>query len=111
MVKSSAAPRPAIKKMNMAIRCILAAPAYSRLDHLWNKLRRSAVFKDASQKHQEKQMSKAIVNGDGIDRRGFLRCMAWAGTGVVWTIAGGVPTSRAFWPQAPADSKAGLSFV
>jgi 3',5'-cyclic AMP phosphodiesterase CpdA len=32
--------------------------------------------------------------GDGIDRRGFLRCMAWAGSGVVWTIAGGVPTSK-----------------
>jgi len=31
---------------------------------------------------------------DGIDRRGFLKCMAWAGTGVVWTFAGGVPTSR-----------------
>jgi len=32
--------------------------------------------------------------GDGIDRRGFLSCMAWAGSGVVWTIAGGVPTSK-----------------
>ena len=32
--------------------------------------------------------------GDGIDRRGFLRCMAWAGSGVVWTMAGGVPGSR-----------------
>jgi Icc protein len=31
---------------------------------------------------------------DGIDRRGFLRCMAWAGSGVVWTVAGGVPTSK-----------------
>ena len=30
---------------------------------------------------------------DGIDRRGFLRCMAWAGTGVVWGLKGGVPTS------------------
>jgi Icc protein len=30
---------------------------------------------------------------DGIDRRGFLRCMAWAGTGVVWALKGGVPTS------------------
>jgi Icc protein len=36
-------------------------------------------------------------NDDGIDRRGFLKCMAWAGTGVVWTIAaGGIPTSRVF---------------
>jgi plastocyanin len=31
--------------------------------------------------------------GDGIDRRGFLRCMAWAGTGMVWSLQGGVPTS------------------
>jgi hypothetical protein len=30
---------------------------------------------------------------DGIDRRGFLKCMAWAGTATVWGIAGGVPTS------------------
>jgi predicted MPP superfamily phosphohydrolase len=32
---------------------------------------------------------------DGIDRRGFLRCMGWAGTAVVCSIAGGVLTSRA----------------
>ncbi|HKD05715.1 MAG TPA: metallophosphoesterase [Bryobacteraceae bacterium] len=31
---------------------------------------------------------------DGIDRRGFLRCMAWAGAGVVWSIAGGIPRSE-----------------
>ena len=30
---------------------------------------------------------------DGIDRRGFLKCMAWAGTGVLWTIKGGVLAS------------------
>jgi len=33
---------------------------------------------------------------DGIDRRGFLRCMAWAGTGVAWGLAAGVPTSIPF---------------
>jgi len=34
---------------------------------------------------------------DGIDRRGFLKCMAWAGTGVLWTIAaGGIPESSLF---------------
>jgi len=32
---------------------------------------------------------------DGVDRRGFLKCMAWAGTGMLWTIKGGVPTSAA----------------
>jgi len=32
---------------------------------------------------------------DGIDRRGFLKCMAWAGTAAVWGMAGGIPTSFA----------------
>ncbi len=32
---------------------------------------------------------------DGIDRRGFLRCMAWAGTATVWGMAGGIPRSFA----------------
>jgi hypothetical protein len=27
---------------------------------------------------------------DGIDRRGFLECMAWVGTGLAWTVNGGV---------------------
>ena len=34
-------------------------------------------------------------NHDGIDRRGFLRCMAWAGTGAVCVLNGGVLTSYA----------------
>jgi Icc protein len=52
---------------------------------------------------------------DGIDRRGFLQCMAWAGTGVLWTLSGGVLTSRVLgYPGggAPAAAPAaGLSFV
>jgi len=36
------------------------------------------------------------VASDGIDRRNFLSCMAWAGTGLLWTMAGGVPTSKLF---------------
>jgi 3',5'-cyclic-AMP phosphodiesterase len=35
-------------------------------------------------------------SGDGIDRRGFLSCMAWAGAGLVWTLTGGVAESRLF---------------
>lgn len=30
------------------------------------------------------------LSSDGIDRRGFLECMAWAGTGVLWMMTGGV---------------------
>jgi hypothetical protein len=36
------------------------------------------------------------LNNDGVDRRGFLKCMAWAGTGLVWTMSAGIPSSRAF---------------
>jgi 3',5'-cyclic-AMP phosphodiesterase len=39
-----------------------------------------------------------IGDDDGIDRRGFLHCMAWAGTGMAWVAASGVlkpaPLSR-----------------
>ena len=47
---------------------------------------------------------------DGIDRRGFLQCMAWAGTGVVWTVSSGVVSSRAFGADAKAAG-GGLHFV
>jgi Icc protein len=51
------------------------------------------------------------VSADGIDRRGFLKCMAWAGTGLVWTFAGGVPTSRAFGEGARGGGGSDFSFV
>src|SRR5258708_32186691 len=35
------------------------------------------------------------ASGDGIDRRGFLKCMAWAGAGMVWVSKGGIPRSTA----------------
>src|SRR5947209_1911112 len=35
-------------------------------------------------------------NDDGIDRRGMLQCMAWVGTGLVWSVTGGLATSRVF---------------
>jgi 3',5'-cyclic AMP phosphodiesterase CpdA len=58
-------------------------------------------------------MSKRIIHDhsrDGIDRRGFLECMAWAGTGVLWTIAGGVPTSKAFG-QTAKSGEGDLNFI
>jgi Icc protein len=51
------------------------------------------------------------ISGDGIDRRGFLKCMAWAGTGLVWTFAGGVPTSRVFGETAKIAKPSDFSFV
>jgi 3',5'-cyclic-AMP phosphodiesterase len=43
---------------------------------------------------------------DSIDRRGFLECMAWAGTGLLWTASGGVMSSRMVTPAAAAETKA-----
>ena len=51
------------------------------------------------------------LSHDGIDRRGFLKCMAWAGTGLVWSFAGGVPTSRIFGQSPHASKPADFSFI
>jgi 3',5'-cyclic AMP phosphodiesterase CpdA len=49
---------------------------------------------------------------DRIDRRGFLECMAWVGTGVLWTASGGVLSSRLVSEAAAADTEPGpFSFV
>jgi 3',5'-cyclic AMP phosphodiesterase CpdA len=49
-------------------------------------------------------------SNDGVDRRGFLRCMAWAGTGLVWSLRGGIPSSQVFGQDA-ADAPGDFSFV
>jgi len=53
-------------------------------------------------------------NHDGIDRRGFLKCMAWAGTGTLCVMQGGALKSfaldRTSDPGAAA-AKGELSFV
>ena len=54
------------------------------------------------------------TNDDGIDRRGFLKCMAWAGTGVIWSINGGLLTSTVLGQEANnrnAIATAEMNFV
>src|SRR6476646_7677926 len=54
------------------------------------------------------------INRDGIDRRGFLKCMAWAGTGVIWSINGGLLTSTVLGQEVNnqrAIATATLNFV
>jgi 3',5'-cyclic-AMP phosphodiesterase len=49
---------------------------------------------------------------DRIDRRGFLECMAWVGTGLVWVATGGVLSSRLITEAATSDAAAGsFNFV
>jgi 3',5'-cyclic AMP phosphodiesterase CpdA len=47
----------------------------------------------------------------GPDRRKVLECMTWVGTGVLWTISGGVPHSLGLIDQALAAEPKGLSFL
>jgi hypothetical protein len=52
------------------------------------------------------------VDQHGVDRRGMLECMAWAGTGLLWTMVGGVPTPGRRLGVAAAQAASGaLSFV
>ncbi len=48
---------------------------------------------------------------DGLSRRRVLECMTWAGTGVLWTISGGVPSSLELIDQAAAQEARGLTFL
>jgi hypothetical protein len=50
---------------------------------------------------------------DGVDRRGALECMLWAGTGVLWTMVGGVPRSSTLLgiSEAHAEVASGFSFL
>ncbi len=45
----------------------------------------------------------------GLDRRQTLKCMLWAGSGIVWTVAGGVPSSRLIGSAKAAE--ASFSFI
>ena len=40
---------------------------------------------------------------EGLTRRHVLACMAWAGTGLVWTMAGGLLSSRTLGQAAAAQ--------
>ena len=45
-------------------------------------------------------MSDHKHDDDGVSRRHALECMIWAGTGVLWTVAAGVPKSLSLLDDA-----------
>jgi 3',5'-cyclic AMP phosphodiesterase CpdA len=47
----------------------------------------------------------------GVSRRKVLECMTWVGTGVLWTVSGGVPHSLGIIDQAVAQEARGLTFL
>jgi 3',5'-cyclic AMP phosphodiesterase CpdA len=44
--------------------------------------------------HESPETTASTTVTRGVSRRSFLKCSAWAGTGVVWALVGGIP--RAF---------------
>ncbi len=54
---------------------------------------------------------KENLERDGVDRRGFLRCMAWAGTGALCVLRGGVLRSESLSDPSLAAPAGELSFV
>ena len=54
--------------------------------------------------------TKGEGNSD-VSRRKVLECMTWAGTGVLWTISGGVPRSLGIIDEAMAAETNKLSFL
>jgi 3',5'-cyclic AMP phosphodiesterase CpdA len=50
-------------------------------------------------------------HGEGTTRRKVLECMTWAGTGLLWTVSGGVPRSLGLVDQAMAAEAPGLTFL
>jgi 3',5'-cyclic AMP phosphodiesterase CpdA len=50
-------------------------------------------------------------NRNGVSRRKILECMTWAGTGVLWTVGGGMPRSLGVIGEATAAETGGLSFL
>jgi predicted MPP superfamily phosphohydrolase len=53
---------------------------------------------------KEKETSN-LLNEDGIDRAHFIKCMAWAGTGVLWLMSGG--SMKAFGMSQLIDKQTG----
>jgi 3',5'-cyclic AMP phosphodiesterase CpdA len=55
--------------------------------------------------------SKYERDGDGVSRRKVLECMTWTGTGLLWTLTGGVPRSLGLIGEAVAADTTGLTFL
>jgi hypothetical protein len=63
-------------------------------------------------------MERAMTNnrdwengGPAMDRRGALEYMVWAGTGVLWTLSGGVPKSLGLLGDALAAEASAFTFA
>src|SRR5438309_5709588 len=118
MVEVEAAWQAASTRLPAARWCMcLAKPIPAYPYELGNKPGKRSVWIGVTQHaNQERQMAdrdeKELLNSPNINRRGLLKCMTWAGTGVVWTLSGGVPRTLGLIGGAAAETPQGaLTFV
>jgi 3',5'-cyclic-AMP phosphodiesterase len=57
------------------------------------------------------EASEADCEPAGLTRRGALTCMVWAGTGILWTLSGGVPKSLGLLSDALAGEASAFTFL
>src|SRR5260221_170731 len=78
------------------------------------RVSRDKQFNNLTSKINMSDIIKHNHDQDGVDRRGFLKCMAWAGTGVVCTMTAGILKSQTLSRASDAAALAAgadLSFV
>ena len=78
------------------------------------RVSRDKQFNNLTSKINMSDIIKNNHDQDGVDRRGFLKCMAWAGTGVLWTMTAGILKSQTLSRASDAAALAAgadLSFV
>src|SRR5436305_8146281 len=71
----------------------------------------SAFDHDHSHQGPKESLKESPKEESGVSRRRVLDCRTWAGTGVLWTISGGVPRSLGLVDSALAAAPASLSFL
>jgi 3',5'-cyclic AMP phosphodiesterase CpdA len=61
--------------------------------------------------HDDQEDGGRNNDGKHISRRHALECMLWAGTGVLWTVSGGVPKSLRLLGRAEAATASSFTFL
>jgi 3',5'-cyclic-AMP phosphodiesterase len=69
------------------------------------QLTRTPANNTPSSHDSRPNQTDVLLDADGVDRRNFLSCMAWVGTGLLWTITGGVPSSSRLGAQEPGKGE------
>lgn len=64
-----------------------------------------------SHHHDHQATKQEELDENGVSRRFALECMVWAGTGVLWTMVGGVPKSVGLIGEANAAEGATKGFT